>query len=294
MKLEDIIPLKEGGAATSEWNTTRIHNADIPATIKHFSQLSGIPVRDLHAVGSTGKTPSSGDIDLALDASKYDIDILHNKIMDALNGEGVVNKNTKIASYAVPIRGKDDKGKVQVDLMYGGNPKWMKFAYHSEGEGSKYKGAVRAILLSSVAAAMNKKGTDHFEWDGEELTIRAGRTVDLSQGLRRIFQYRPKRKDGKGYTKSMKSIPIEDFKKMFPNVEVTGGQVIIDDPEEVVKALFGSAVKPSHVNTAEEVIQLIKKKFDEETQDKIFKIATARAKSIVGKMKLPPEMTTDA
>ena len=293
MKLEEVIPLKEGGAATKEWDTARIHNADIPATIKYFSQISGIPVRDLHAIGTTGKTPSSGDVDLAIDASKYDVDMIHQKIMNALNNEGVMNSNNKIASYAVPIRGKDGKGKVQIDMMFGGNPDWMKFAYHSEGEGSKYKGAVRNILLSSVAAAMNQPGTDYFEFDNDQLVIRAGRTVDLSAGLRRIFQYRPKSKRGEGYLKSMKAIPVEEFKRMFPHVEVHGGQVIIDNPEDVVKALFGSKYKPKDVNTAENVLRIIKKKFDDETQEKIFNIAKARAKNIVGKMKLPPEITPE-
>lgn len=294
MKLQEVAFLKEGGYATKEWQTTRIHNADISATIKHFSQLSGIPMRDLHAIGSTGKTPSSGDIDLAIDASKYDVDMIHQKIMDALNNEGVINKSTKVASYAVPIRGKDGKGKVQVDLMYGGNPNWMKFAYHSEGEGSKYKGAVRNILLSSVAAALNQPGTDYFEFDDDQLVIRAGRTVDLSTGLRRIFQHRPKKKTGEGYLKSMKSMSIEEFKQQFPHIDVHGGNITIDDPAEVVKALFGSKYKPKDMNTAENILHIIKKKFDEDTQEKIFKIAKARARSVVGKMKLPPEITPDA
>ena len=294
MKMKEVQILKEGGADTAQWETKRIHNAEIPATIKYFSTISGIPVRDLHSVGTTGKTPSSGDIDLAVDASKYDMDIIHNKIMGELNDEGKINKSSKVASYAVPIRGKEDREKVQIDLMYGGNPEWMKFAYHSEGAGSKYKGAIRGILLSAVAAAVNKKGMDHIEFDGEDLTIRAGRTVELATGLNRTFQYRSKNSDGEGYSKKMNSIPVEEFKRMFPNVDVKGGTLTVDDPAEVVKILFGSATKPAHVNSAEQIIQLIKKKFDKETQDKIFKIASVRGKSIAGKMKLPPEMTPDS
>ena len=293
MKMKELQILREGGAATAKWETKRIHNAEIPATIKHFSKISGIPVRDLHSVGTTGKTPSSSDIDLAVDASKYDMEIVHNKIMGELGDEGTLNKASKVASYAVPIRGKDDREKVQVDLMYGGNPEWIKFAYHSEGAGSKYKGAIRSILLSAVAAAINKKGMDHMEFDGDDLTIRAGRTVELATGLQRTFQYRSKNKDGKGYGTKMNSIPVDEFKKKFPNIDVNGGTLTVDDPAEVVKILFGSGTKPAHVNSAEQLIQLIKKKFDKETQEKIFRIATVRAKSVAGTMKLPPELTPD-
>lgn len=290
MKLVEIA-LREDAAPSTPGNT-RVHNADIPTTIKYFSTISGIPVRDLHKVGTTGKTPSSGDIDLALDASKYDMDIIHNKIKGEL-GAGNVNKNTKVASYIVPIRGKEDKGTVRIDLMYGGKPEWMKFAYHSEGDGSRYKGAIRSILLQSVAASMDKKGTDHMEFDGNQLTIRAGRMVDLSTGLKRSFQYKNKKKDGTGYDDKFTSVSVDDFKKKFPNIEVKGGEVIVDDPAEFVKILFGSATKPAHVNTAEEIIALIKKKFDGDTQDKIFRIARMRAKNIAHQMRLPRELESE-
>lgn len=274
----------------SDAGVTRIKRKDIPATIKYFSKLANIPTNELHSVGSTGKVDDSGDIDLAVDLHSFDPESIHALLLDKLDGQGTYNKATNVASYAVPIRGDEENGKVQIDLMFTPNVEWAKFAYHSEGGNSKYKGAIRAILLSAVAAAKNEPGTDHFEYDGDELIIRVGRTVELSQGLRRIFQHRPKRKDGTGYTKTLKSISIDDFKKLYPNVEVKSGQIIIDDPAKVVKALFGGNTKPEDVQSAEQVIHLIKKKFDEEMQDKIFSFAAKRAKNISGKMKLPPEL----
>ena len=196
-----------------------------------------------------------------------------------------------MSSYAIPIKGDESKGLVQVDLMYTPNTEWAKFSYHSAGENSKYKGAVRNRFLQGVAAAINEKGTDHFEYEEDgSLLIRAGRTLDLSAGLRRIFQHRPRRKDDAGYTKNLKSIPIEDFKTQFPDVEVRGGQITVDDPAKVVKVLFGAGVTPKDVETAEQVIHLIKKKFDLATQEKIFDFAKKRAKPLVGKMRLPKEL----
>ena len=291
MKLEDIAP-KQGGYALKNAGVQRIKRSDIPATIAHVAKLLNIPKKDLHRIGSTGKVNDSGDIDLAIDSTKYDPEHLHSKLVAKVGEErSVANRGTKVNSYAVPIRGDDSKGLVQVDLMYTPNIEWAKFSYHSEGENSKYKGAVRTILLMATAAALNEKGTDHFEYEEDgSLSIRAGRTLDLSTGLRRIFQHRPNRKDGTGKVKTLKSIPIEDFKREYPNIEVKGGQITVDDPQKVLKVLFGSGVTPNDVRSAEQVLRLIKKKFDDDTQQKIFSFAKNKAKAVASKMRLPKEL----
>ena len=296
MKLEEVI-LKEGGNALADAGVQRIKRGDISSTIAYVAKLAGVPKKDLHKIGSTGKLADSGDIDLALDSSIHDPGHVHKKLVAKIgDSRAVVNKGLKVNSYAIPIRGKEDEssGLVQVDLIYTPNVEWAKFSHHSEGGDSKYKGAVRNRLLRGVAAAIQQKGTDYFEYEDDgSIRVRAGRAFDLSAGLRRIFQHRPNRKDGKGITKTMKSIPIEDFKVMFPDVEVKGGQITIDDPEKVVKVLFGSGVSPNDVRSAEQVIQLIKKKFDLATQDKIFDYAKKRSKQLAGKMRLPKELTDD-
>ncbi len=294
MKLDEIAE-KTGGHAMAEHGVTRIKAKDISATLKHFSKVSGIPVNQLHLVGSAGKIATSGDIDVAIDVNEHSAEEIHAKIVSKLGNEhSTYNKGTGVGSYVVPIRGDESNGLVQLDLMFTSNVELAKFTYHSEGEGSKYKGAIRTILLQAVASAINVKGTDHFEYDTDgSLLIRAGRTLDLSVGLRRIFQHRPKKKRGDGYVKTLKSIPIEDFKEQFPNIEVNNGQVVVDDPAKVVKVLFGGSVTPSDVKTAEQVLQLIKQKFNEEQQEKIFMIAKSRVKGYVGKMRLPQELTDE-
>jgi hypothetical protein len=294
VKLEEIAP-KQGGGALKDVGVQRIKRGDIASTVAYVAKLAGIPKKDLHALGSTGKLPDSGDIDLAVDSTIHDPDHVHQKLIAKIGDDhAVVNKGLKVSSYAIPIRGDKANGLVQVDLMYTPNVDWAKFSYHSEGANSKYKGAVRNRLLRGVAAAIQQKGTDEFVYtDDGSLIVRAGRALDLSQGLRRIFQHRTKRKDGKGYVKTMKSIPIEDFKELYPSVQVKGGQITIDDPEKVVKVLFGSGVTPKDVRSAEQVIQLIKKKFDLDMQDKIFGYARDRAKPLRNKMRLPKELMDD-
>jgi len=293
MKLKDIAPINEGGQALKHVNTIRIKREDIPATIKYVSELIGVPKKDLHPLGSVGKARDSGDVDLAVDTTRYSPTDLHNILVQKIGPErSVYNKGTQVGSYAIPIRGDEGLGLVQVDLMWTSNPKWAQFTYYSEGERSRYKGVVRALLLKNVAAAINEPGTDHFDYDptSGHLIIRAGRTLDFGVGLRRIFQYRPKKAKGEGYVAMMKSISLDDLKAMYPDIEIKGGQVIVDDPEKALKAMFGSGVRQQDVRTVEQIIPLIKKRFDLKTQEEIFKRAAQGAKAHEGRIRLPPEI----
>jgi len=286
MKLKEIV-LNEGGKALS---TPRIKKADIPATVDYISKISGIPKKDLHPLGSVGKQDTSGDIDLALDINKYDPQTIHKKMVEAIGDDySVYNGGTKIGSYALPVRGKEGGKRVQTDFMYGDNVEWLKFAYYSAGGDSKFKGVIRTILIMAVGAAINEKGMDHFEYNEDgELIIRAGRTVDLTKGFRRIFQHRPKKKKGDGYVITLKSVLIDKFKELFPDIEIKGDSVIIDDPKTVVQLLFGQDTKPSDVRTAEQVLALIKRKFNKKQQQNIINIAKMRLKGTSAN--LPKEM----
>lgn len=289
MKLVEVKPIFEGNKALSDLGISRIKREDIPSTINHFCELASISKEDLHVIGSTEKLATSGDIDLAIDSNRFNPEHI-DAMMRSKGIVGKYNKGLQVASYAIPIKGDKNNGLVQVDLMFSPNVEWAKFAYHSPGEGSRFKGAVRTVLLSAVAAILNEPGTDHFDYDGGELVTRAGRTLHLPTGLKRIFQYRPRNTAGDGYLMSMKNIEVDDFKKMYPNVELRGGRMNVDDPQKVIKILFGSGVTPKDVESAEQVIHLIKKKFSKQDQDQIFKIAAKRLKDLRGKARLPQEI----
>jgi len=285
---------KKGGYALKSAGVTRINKLDIPSTITAISKVTNIPENDLFPLGSVGKTETSGDIDLGVDINKYDQKTIHQLMVDVL-GESkcVYNYGTKVASYAFPISGNFDNGLVQVDLMYVANPNWATFSYHSPDTTSKYKGAVRSILLMATATTFNEPGIDYFKVDNitHDLLIRAGRTLDLNVGLRRIFQYRPKSKKGDKYLKTMKSITADKFVEMFPDVDICGDDIVYDNPQEVLKLLFGKELQPTDVDTAEQVIDLINTNFNKDQQVAIYKKASDRATSVFNKMKLPPELT---
>lgn len=289
MRLFEINPIFESGKALSDVGTRRIKREDIDATIDHISKVMSIPKEDLHALGSVGKIASSGDIDLAVDSNKFNPEHIQ-ALMDNKGVVGMYDAKSHIASYAIPIRGDEKNGLVQVDLTFTPNPEWAKFSYFSPGEGSRFKGVVRTILLTAVASILNEPGTDHVDYDNGELVVRVGRSIDLPTGLKRQFQYRPKRISGDGYVNAMKTIEPDDFKKMYPDVELRGGKMVIDDPQRVVKALFGSSVTPKDVESAEQIIHHIKKKFTRQDQEHIFKTAARKLRAEKGKIRLPQEI----
>lgn len=293
MKTADVIKTTQSDKSLSKagFDTQRIKRTDIAATLKHVSEIIGVPTRHMHKLGTTGKLKTSGDIDIAIDSEKHNVSLIKHKLKKLSKNQYKEHKGIKVCSFAVPIRGEEEKGLVQLDVMFTPNPDWAKFSYYSEGEGTRYKGAIRGILLAAVAKFINKPGVDHIEYDEDdkEIVIHAGRSVDMSQGMKRIFKHRPKGEDG-NRLKKPSSIPIEQFKELYPNVEVKGGQLIIDDPKKVVNLLFGGNVDVGDVRTVEQIMRLIKSKFDEETQEKIFKYAAKRAQPLMKKMRIPPEL----
>ena len=278
------------GYATKKWDTQLIQQDDVIPTIEFISKLLNINVADLHPVGSTGKMYVSGDIDLAIDTNRYS----PTYIQDALEKHlifGKQNRGLNADSYPIPICG-DTERLVQVDFMFTSSPEWAQFAYYTGEMNSHYKGAVRTILLQAIAASINEPDIDYFEYDADgQLMIRMGRVFDLNIGLRRIFQYRPERKDGKGYLKRMKSIDCNEYRKMFPDswtLPTTASTS--NDPQTALNIMFGhSNVNVKDVETAEQVLELIGK-FDIARQTRTMEYARLRAKELKGKIQLPPDL----
>jgi len=285
-----------GGYATKEAGTTPVSISKIPNVIETVSHFSSVPVVDLHPLGSTGKAPWSNDIDLAVDLNTYHPDMVKESMSFA--GPYILEfkdmPGLGVQSYAIDIDGQ----AVQVDLMFTDNIEWANFAYWSPAASdSDYKGAVRTMLLMGVAAQVNQEGVDYFGYNWVDrnnpiLTVRIGRTFDLNKGLRRIYQYRPERKDGSGYLKTLKTSTLNDIKEKFPLTrDVIDDDIVINDPRTALALMFGCPTDPCEVEDAESVIRLIHRRFDSADQEKIFKKAAERAKSVVGKMKLPREIT---
>ena len=261
--------LKEGGKATEEWGTERALKKDVKAAVAKVADILGVPEEELakSLLGTSrltyhGKKSSSGDIDIAVDSKnfpKYNDLMLH-----AVGGSGQYNTGTKVGSYAVEVNGK----KVQVDLMFVASTDFAKFMYYStEGENSKYPGAVRNIMLMTLTAATLEDGKDFVIKDGEDVIARASRSLKLDTGLERLFKVAKMRKDGKGRTKSLEKVHPDELDAELKNLdrEKIGSYHksadIINDPDKIAEFLFGHGVKSTDIMTAEQVAELINAKF---------------------------------
>jgi hypothetical protein len=152
--------------------TRRIKQAEIPATIRWLESVTGL---DLHGerdantgyptkwLGSTGKRPYSGDLDLAVVSS----DITKPELKSALeqfvqrnkqDSRDFVRLSGEAVHFKTPIGGDARNGFVQTDFMFMPDINWGSFIL-SGGQDSAYKGMVRNVLLSSIAKAQGLKAS---------------------------------------------------------------------------------------------------------------------------------------
>ena len=136
--------LKEGGNvfkdAKGQPLTQRINKADIPGTVAWLEKVTGLDlteVKDLEGIpvkwlGSTGKKPDSGDLDLAVDANET----TKAELKGVLDAWATKNKQdpkqwTKMTGEAVhfktPIQGDPKRGYVQTDFMFMPDMNWGTF-----------------------------------------------------------------------------------------------------------------------------------------------------------------------
>jgi hypothetical protein len=159
-----INKLLEGGnvfkGPKGELLTQRINRQDIPATIHWIEQVTGIEFPKDRWLGSTGKKPTSGDLDLAVDLNKVDKEQLAHTLTQFVKSQGLdprewVKKAGEV-HFKTPIAGDANRGFVQTDFMFFPNLDWGSF-YYSGGEDSEYKGMNRNVLMSSIAKKLGLK-----------------------------------------------------------------------------------------------------------------------------------------
>lgn len=273
---------------------------DIEEVMKSVCSFGGIAWNDLHPLGSTGKEPMSGDVDLAVDTKWYRPDTINYYIRDVIGEENCYySALSKVYSYAVPFKNT----KVQVDLMFTPHVEWAKFAYYSDGLSNgrtAYKGAIRTILLRAVASVIKEPGIDFQGYSGDELVLNVGRTFDLQQGLRRIYQYKPVRKhqgNGKGqFVKKMaKAESFEALKAElgsrtpYPIVlpSLSPADLVFTAPAQALEFMFpGEPVTPEQVCTAEQVYSLIETRFEPRVQKRICDKAVEKMELVKDKMRI--------
>lgn len=247
--------IKQGGNVFPQ--SVRILRDQIKPTLKNLSAVLKIPVQELeqNLLGSTGQTESSGDIDIAIDSSKYDFDSISKRCIDKVGQKHVkFLKGFDSIHLLFPIAGTKQE-QVQIDLFVSENTNWTKFFFHSPGDRSKYKGVQRTLLISSVISATNQTKVDEGE-----LVSREGWVMVPKKGVQYQRRFRVKNKQGI-YNKTFRIKRSEKF---------------ISDPHKVITKFFGKDVKQENLDSFESTLNIIKSSKNEQEQQLIFEIFKKR------------------
>ena len=140
--------------------TGRINQSDVPATVQWLETLTGLEFPRERWLGSTGRKPTSGDMDMAVDASEISKEQLAAKLTQWAVSHGEdpkawVKKAGEV-HLRTPINGNPQNGYVQTDFMFFPNLDWGQF-YYGGSEDSAYKGMNRNVLMSSIAKQQGLK-----------------------------------------------------------------------------------------------------------------------------------------
>jgi len=166
--------LLEGGNvfkdSTGQPLTRRIKQDEIAPTIAWVENITGLDfTKEKHErdnlpvkwLGSTGRKADSGDLDLSVDANEISKDQLVSQLTNWCRQHKVdparyIKKSGTAVHFFTAIDGNPANGFVQTDFMFSNKPKWTQFVLSSD-PGSKYKGALRNIMMNSIAKAMGYK-----------------------------------------------------------------------------------------------------------------------------------------
>ena len=142
--------------------TQRINQTDVKPTLAWLEEM--LPGLDLqnNTLGSTGIKDTSGDLDLAVDASRVTKEQLVHRLSQwalshGFKPEDYVKKSGNAVHFKTPIDGRPDLGYVQTDFMFLQDVPWSKFVLGAMPVDSKHKGRERNVLMNSIAKSMGYK-----------------------------------------------------------------------------------------------------------------------------------------
>ena len=157
--------LKEGGNVFKDQSgrilTQRINQTDVNPTLAWLEQM--LPGMDFqnNKLGSTGLKPTSGDLDIAVDANVVSKDQLAAALTKWATSHGFkpedyVKKSGISVHFKTPITGRPAAGYVQTDFMFLTNIPFSKFVLTAAAD-SNYGGSDRNVLMNSIAKSMGYK-----------------------------------------------------------------------------------------------------------------------------------------
>lgn len=222
--------------------TQRINREDIYPTLNYLGKIIDVDNYYLRTslLGSGGKKPTSGDIDVNMDERKFDLDEIATRLQAALPEDNIwVQAGNHRIFTKLPIRGDETRGFVQCDLMFG-NYAWQVFGYFSDG--GKHKGLFRTNLIR----AMVSDRVDSLVFEDGELIARAGPVFNSDTGVEWICKHREWKRNGKGRKKRMDVITEEAYSELYEPVHFP--MKINNDPNWVMNWLIPEATESAFYN----------------------------------------------
>ena len=158
---ESKIHLREGGNVfkhpeytkdNRRMLTRRINKSEVPQVVRHLTDLVGFNVSK-QLLGSTGVAETSGDIDVAVDASKFSKDSIIASLLSHDVPPESISKSGSSVHYKAPIGNTGDF--VQVDFMLVPDVPFALWSMHAQPSNSSYRGADWQRVMNDVARGTN-------------------------------------------------------------------------------------------------------------------------------------------
>lgn len=173
--------LNEGGNvfkdAKGQPLTGRINRVDVAPTVNFLERITGLDLLN-NMLGSTGRKETSGDLDLAIDASLVSKDALTNVLLKYCEANNFpkpcIKKSGNSVHLLTPINGDPKNGYVQTDFMFLNDMAYSKWMLGAMPEASQYKGVDRAVLLNSIGKAIRQTPDGTPTPQGVKIDVNAG------------------------------------------------------------------------------------------------------------------------
>lgn len=223
-------------------NISKIKRENIPASLNLLQEkvfnCIGIERNMWDVLGSTGKKPESGDIDIAMDITKlmYDEKEYAQKVEERCNALGWqvnnrMNTGFKMVHIGLPIVGQE--GEIaQVDIMTSTNMEFTKFKYFAPApEESKYKGAIRSMLIDCILKCVSlAPADDASEEDKQSYT-------DLDGKVYPYIHYQHLSMNSYGLIRNVKT--LRGKRGLLKNPKSLSKEQLTSDPKEIIDLVFG-------------------------------------------------------
>lgn len=252
--------ITEGGSMSG---VGAIHIDEIEPTLDRLEQVLGVDLKN-NTLGSVGKREFSGDIDVALDIQPEDLPDFVEKLKQVpeildISRSSVIMTKVKIVGYdpKKQVEGKLRTGYVQVDFMPG-DSSWLKTFYHAPHEkDSKYKGVFRNILMSTIAAHLDRKDSSQKLPDGRPM--QSERYMwSSADGLVKVLRTPEPNKKGDGYTKKNNNKIIDG---PYKNPDEIAKVLQLDSADDLYS--YETLRKAMDKNYSSELVQSVLKDFSE-------------------------------